>query len=177
MNYRTACLERAGHILILINWLQGRLVDLLILKKHSRALAHFIKHNNSPTLGRQRRKYWQKSFGQIRKEFAALFPDLPPNWLPRLDDLNNKRDMIAHGNLSLYRDYVLYQPDLSRGDIAHKLKGIRRSVKGKISKMTCFRLRFDDQNYQDILEGVLEFDQKLFPYLAKVMGFSYERIR
>lgn len=177
MNGRTNCLERAGHVLILISWIQGRLVDFIILKKHPKALAHFIKINSSPTLGRERRQYWQKSFGAIRKEFAQLFPNLPSNWLPLLDDLNNKRDMIAHGHLSLYREYILYQPDMARHDIKSKLKGIRRAVDGKISKMTCFRLRFDYKNYQDMINGVLEFDEKLFPTLAKEMKFDYEKIR
>lgn len=177
MTERTNCLERAGHILILINWIQGRLVDLVILKKHPVALRHFIKHNSSPTLGRERRQYWQKSFSVIRKEFATFFPNLPSNWLPLLDDLNNKRDMIAHRHLSLYQEYILYQPDLSRRDIKGKLKGIRRAVDGKTTKMTCFRLRFDDENYKDMIKGVLEFDEKLFPALSKEMQLNYERIR
>lgn len=177
MNGRTNCLERAGHVLILINWIQGRLVDFIIFKKHPRALAHFIKNNSSPTLGKERRKYWQKSFAAIKKEFVQLFPSLPSNWLPLLDDLNNKRDMIAHGHLSLYREYILYQPDMSRGDIKNKLKGIRRAVDGKISKMTCFRLRFDDENYDNMTKGIIEFDEKLFPTLAKEMNFNYEKIR
>jgi hypothetical protein len=177
MNGRTDCLERAGHILIMINWIQGRLVDFIIFKNHPGALKYFIKHNSSPTLGRERRKYWQKSFSVIRKEFAQLFPNLPSNWLPLLDDLNHKRDMIAHGHLSLYTEYILYQPDMNRRDIKGKLKSIRRAIDGKISKKTFFKLKFDDQNYKAMVDGVLEFDEKLFPALSKEMGFNYERIR
>jgi len=177
MSGRTNCIERAGHILILINWIQGRLVDFIIFKKHPRALSHFIKNNSSPKLGRERRKYWQKSFAAIRGEFASLFPNLPSNWLPLLDDLNNKRDMIAHGHISLYRDYVLYQPDMGRKDIHKKLKGIRRAIDGRVTKMTCFRLRFDDKNYQAMIKGILEFDEKLFPALSKDIGINYEKIR
>ena len=174
---RTNCLERAWHILILINWIQWRLVDFIIFKKHPRALKYFIQNNKSPTLGKERRIYWQKSFAAVRKEFATLFPNLPSNWLPLLNDLNNKRDIIAHGHISLYREYILYQPDMNRRDIKNKLKWIRRAVEQKITPMTCFKLRFDDKNYTDMLNGVLEFDEKLFPYLSDKMGFNYEKIR
>lgn len=43
--------------------------------------------------------------------------------------------------------------------------------------MTCFKLSFDDNNYEDILSSILQFDEKLFPHLAREMGFDYERIR
>jgi len=177
MNDKINYLERAGYILILINWIQGRLVDFIIFKKHPRALSYFRNKNRSPTLGKERRRYWQKNFAKIREEFAEQFPNLPSNWHHLLNDLNNKRDMIAHGHLSLYREYILYQPALNRHDIQDKLKGIRQTVNGRISKMTCFRLRFDDKNYKEMLGGILEFDQKLFPALAKKMKIDYERIR
>lgn len=177
MTGRTDCLERAGHIQILINWIQGRLVDFIIFKKHPKALDHFRRGNTSPTLGKNRKIYWQKTFPAIRKEFKKLFPNLPTNWHPLLEDLNNKRDMIAHGHLSLYREYILYQPDLERHDIKSKLKSIRKSLIGKKTKGNFFRLRFDDKNYQKMLDGILEFDEKLFPALAREMAFNYEYIR
>jgi len=177
MDVRTNCLERAGHIFILINWIQGRLIDFIIFKKHPRALRHFMKHGQSLKLGIERRKYLQKSFGVIRREFAVLFPVLPSNWLHLLDDLNNKRDMIAHGYISLGREYILYQPDMRRGDIKTKLKGIRRAVDGKITKMTLFKLSFGDKNYQSTVKAILEFDEKLFPSLAKQIGLDYKKIR
>jgi hypothetical protein len=40
-----------------------------------------------------------------------------------------------------------------------------------------FKLRFDDKNYQDMIDGILEFDKKLFPSLAKKMRFNYNSIR
>lgn len=175
MAWRTNCLERAWHIVILINWIQWRLVDLIIFKKHPRALNHFVKNNSSPTVGKERRRYWKKNFADIIKEFSDLFPNLPLNWLPLLKDLNIKRDMIAHWNISLYRDYIFYQPDDNHAK--KKLRLIRNTIDGKITKMTCFKLSFDDNNYEDILSSILQFDEKLFPHLAREMGFDYERIR
>ena len=124
MTERTNYIERAGHILILINWLQGRLVDFIIFKKHPRALSHFIKNNSSPTLGRERKNYWQKNFKAIRNEFKKVFPTIDNSWHTVLEHNNNIRDMIAHGHVSLYREYILYYPDSNRRDIQSQLKGI-----------------------------------------------------
>lgn len=170
-------LERAWHIFMLIMRIQWRLVDFIILKKHPVALKYFTRYNKSPTLGKERRRYWQKTFWSILKEFIALYPSLPSNWKLLLEDLNNKRDHIAHWYISLGREYILYQPDLWRRDISIKLKWIRGSVDWKITKMSVFRLRFDDENYENMVKAVLKFDEKLFPSLAIQLGIDYKTIR
>ena len=97
-----------------------------------RGLLFGRRHEHSPSIGSSdvcgHRPFYQPCFcahrvgEEIRKEFFEVFPNLPSNREPLLDDLNNKRDLIAHGYISLYRDYILYQPKLSRKDIEMKLK-------------------------------------------------------
>jgi len=174
---RTHCLERAGHVLILIIWLEKRLIDLMIFKKHPRILSHFRKHGKSVGLGKLREFFWQKNLSYVIREFLKEFSTLPSNWEPLLEDLNSKRDAISHGHISLYRDYILYQPDLDRRDIRKKLATIRRAIDGKKTKTRRFKIRFDDANYQSMINAIEEFDTKLFPQLSSQMNLNYESIR
>ncbi len=174
---RTNCLERAGHVLILIIWLEKRLIDLIIFKQHPQILSHFRKHGISIGLAKWRKFYWQKGFHYIIQEFLKTFPNLPSNWEPLLEDLNTKRDMISHGHVSLYREYILYQPDLNRSNLKKKLSIIRRAIDGKITKARLFKIRFDDKNYQSMLQAIEKFDTQLFPQLSTQMNLNYNSIR
>lgn len=171
------CLERAWNILVLIIRLQWRLTDLIILNKHPKAREHFIKYNSSPTLWSERKKYRQKSFTYIKKEFIKQFPSLPSNREPLLEDLINKRDMISHWYISLGLNYILYQPDLNRHDTESKLKWIRRSIDWKPWEETLFKLSFNDENYENMISAIKEFDEKLFPSLSKKIWLNYLKIR
>lgn len=182
------CIENAWHIFVLIGWIEKRLVDLIILKKHPTARRHFSKTNKSPTLGKERQKYWRDvMFKATINEFFKAYPeyDLPLNWRPLLENLNLHRDVIAHGHFSLNRDYAMFAPQSNKrkGDLARMLSDQKhKPIKKRRMRLWQWRLPagkffYDSDSYEDILKAILEFDTKLFPHICANIGIDYEKIK
>jgi len=85
--------------------------------------------------------------------------------------------MIAHGFISLGKEYILYKPDMSRWDIKAKLTWIKRSIDGNARNAKLFKLRFDDENYNSMVKAILRFDESLFPFLSKQLWVDYNKLR
>lgn len=168
-------LDRAGKILIRIIWLQGRLVNLILLKKNPGILKFFKKNQRSPRLEKLREKYMEKDFFPIKEDFFKTFPELGKDWNLLLTDLGTKRDAIAHCYISLHKNIFRYKPD--KPIKHHKIKSLRRSVDGKKTKKNLYDLNFSDQNYASMINGIIEFDEVLFPQLCRQLQIKYSSIR
>jgi hypothetical protein len=178
---RTNCIDRAGEILIFTIWVEKRLVDLLILKKHPILIK---KVNNSSKLPRtmvdERFKYWEKSFWLILDEYIKEFK--PKNdWIESLRGVAYWRDIIGHGHVSLYRSYLLYRPNTTRkGKSVKELRSALGSSKTKGKSARKFTLKIDFSNnlkYENMKKVIIEIDEVLLKYEANKLGLNYEKIR
>ena len=117
MTERTNCIDRAGQILIFCIWIEKRLIDLIVLKKHPRLIGKVNASSTSiklpSTFVKERTKLWQKDFSYIKDEFIKLF-NPPKDWRDNLEGIYDWRNLIGHSHVSLYRDYVLYRPSGKR---------------------------------------------------------------
>jgi hypothetical protein len=59
--------------------------------------------------------YWERQFGDVKKEFLEVFADqLTELELKEIDEIYHVRNMIGHAHVSGGRDYMLYRPSSSR---------------------------------------------------------------
>jgi len=181
MTERTNCIDRAGQILIFCIWIEKRLVDLIVLKKHPRLIKKLNESSATKNLPRtfvtERAKLWQKDFAEIKDIFIALF-DPPNDWKNNLEGIYDWRNLIGHSHISLYRNYLLYRPSGKRKKINRLIKKhivIRPPDAAKPFLMT-LKLG-DDNKYESVLKVIEEFDQKYLKYVAESMGVNYEKIR
>lgn len=178
---RTNCIDRAGEILIYTIWIEKRLVDLLILKKHPTLIK---KINNSSVIPRtmvdERWKYWEKSFWIILNDYIKEFN--PKNdWMENLKGVAYWRDIIGHGYISLYKSYLLYRPDTKKK--GKRVKDLRDALKppktvGESSRKFTLKIDFsNDLKYEAMKQVIIEIDEVYLKYEAEKIGINYEKIR
>lgn len=178
---RTNCIDRAGQILIFCIWIEKRLIDLIVLKRHPRLIK---KVNDSSaqiklpsTFVKERTMLWQEDFRVVKDEFIKLF-DPPKDWKDNLIGIYDWRNLISHSHISLYRDYLLYRPSGNRKKVTHLIKHHITNRPLGAAKPFVMLLRLgDDSKYESVLKVIEEFDQKYLKSVAASMGVNYEKIR
>lgn len=185
MAKRSNCLERAGHVLILTIWVEKRLIDFIVLKKHPRLIK---KVNNSSskvplphTFVKERTKLWEDNFPKILKDFLQVY-EVSDSFKNNLEAVSNWRDIIGHCYVSLYREYILYRPSSKRRDHKKRLGKFKKlySLDKKVDAARPFQITMrlsDDKKYNRVLNVLNELDDVLFSNLAKNIGLDYEKIR
>ncbi len=181
MDNRSQCIDRAGQILIFCIWIEKKLVDLIVLKKHPRLINKVnlsSKENKLPrTFVIERAKLRKKDFSKIKDIFIKEFSPHSSR-KNNLEGIYDWRNIISHSHISLYRDYILYRPNWTR-------KKVNRLIKDHIihrpddpSKPFLMLLRLgDDKKYEEVLSVILEFDKTYLKSVAESMGLNYEKIR
>ena len=107
----------AGLIFVFTVWLQGQMSDLVLLKKNPALVRAFV---SDPTkvpsdFQKLRVSYWEKQFGDVKKEFIEVFSDqLTEPELVDIEQIFHVRNMIGHAHISIGRDYMLYRPGHER---------------------------------------------------------------
>ena len=181
MTERTNCIDRAGQILIFCIWIEKRLVDLIVLKKHPRLIKKLNESSDIKNLPRtfvtERTKLWQKDFSVIKDMFIGLFN--PPNdWKNNLEGIYDWRNLIGHSHISLYRNYLLYRPSGKRKKINRLVKNHIVSRPHDAAKPFLMTLKLgDDSKYESVRKVLEEFDQKYLKNVAESIGVNYEKIR
>lgn len=178
MDERTNCLERAGHVLILCLWIEKRLVDLILLKNNPQYIDLINKSDFFPeSYTKLRKDLWEKDFKEIKEVFIRSFVP-SKDWVDRLEWIYHSRNLIGHGQVSLYREYLLYRPDTNRNPIEKlfKIFEIENRENGVGSGVILLRLS-DDKIYAKILDVLTEFDEKYLRYEAEKLRINYEKIR
>ncbi|QQR84042.1 hypothetical protein IPJ72_02500 [Candidatus Peregrinibacteria bacterium] len=181
MTNRTNCIDRAGQILIFCIWIEKRLVDLIVLKKHPRLIKKVNESSAKINLPRtfvvERAKLWQKDFSVIKDMFINLF-DPPNDWRNNLEGIYDWRNIIGHSHISLYRGYLLYRPSGKRRKINRLTKNHIVSRPPDAAKPFLMTLKLsDDKKYESVLAVLEEFDQKYLKFVANSLGINYEKIR
>ena len=177
---RTNCLERAGHILMLCIWLENRLIDLLILKRHPRIIKKLNASSSKTklpwTLIQKRLKYWKKDFFDIKEEFIDTFTP-KEDWKANLEGIYHWRNMLSHCYISLHREYLLFRPK-TRKKMYTMIKDL--SIKKRESRSNPIILKLHltrNSLYQAMLKVFEEFDSVYLKWEAERLGIDYEKIR
>lgn len=179
---RTNCIDRAGQILIFCIWIEKRLVDLLILKKHPRLIKSVnLKQTIPRTMVKDRFMYWEKSSFPILNEFIKEFQP-KKDWKENLESIFIWRDMIAHSYISLYKPYLLYRPCTKiKGKKPHelrkKLSPIKNSNEKPPIKFTLLLRLSNEEKFNNIIKVIEEIDQVYLKCEAEKLGINYEKIR
>jgi hypothetical protein len=180
---RTNCIDRAGQILIFCIWIEKRLVDLLILKKHPRLIKKVNTETEQAfpyTFNKDRSLYWEKSSFLVLNQFIKEF-NPKKDWKENLENIFVWRDIIAHSYISLYKPYLLYRPDTKKkGKKPHELKKIllpTKTNKKSSRKFTLLLMLSDDDKFNQMVRAIEEIDQVYLRYEAVKLGINYEILR
>jgi len=174
---KTTCIDRAGAILIRCLWVEKRLVDLICLKQFPEFIEVINGNKNFPSeYVHKRLEWWKKDFREIKDTFIKLF-DPKQCWRDNLEGLYYWRNIIGHGHISLYRDYLLYSAaDRVNVDAMYQVLEPVKNDDAMRPSVLLLNLA-DDKIYKRMQDVIVEFDEKYLSYEAKCLGIVYEKIR
>ncbi|RXK08016.1 hypothetical protein [Halarcobacter bivalviorum] len=171
----------AGEIFMYSLWIQNQMADLIIFKNNPELIGEFLDSpDNVPNnIQSIRISYWEKMFKTVMNEFLDLYKeDLREEDIIILKEIYHIRNSIAHTNVSLGRDYMLYKP--SGGE--KKEMEIKKDL-GLISSendSSAFILKLDftnKDNRMSIFDKIKYLDEKCFSRLCNSIGLTHSRIR
>lgn len=167
-------LKRAGHILILIIWVECQSRMLLAFKKDPSLLQRYKKTGNiyeitnkwlelNKTLG------FENVINQVKEEF----PNLEDAHL-LLDRFLVNRDLLSHFQTSADGMLLINFKDGSKS----RKKAVLEKITEKIVKNDdLFAITLDEQNYKRLLDEIKKFDDVFFPSICKEIGINYKAVR
>ena len=174
-------LTRAGHFFMSSLWIQGQMVDLIILSKHPRIRKRFIERKKRvPTImSKERMIYWQKDFAEVSKEFVSIFNDLLTDDARKdIDTIYYLRNAIAHSHISFALDYLLYRPKGARKKVRDIIRSLGVTKRPSAASPIVFKLSFgDDAKYEKTFEVVTRTDQTHMKAVADWLKIPHSRIR
>lgn len=103
----------AGYMFMNTTWIQNQMVYLIVLSKNKQLIDEFVKtpHTLPAEFSKIRNVYWKKIFGEIKKEFIKEFGEhLSDEDLNFIEKIHKLRNMLAHAQVSIGRDYMFYCP-------------------------------------------------------------------
>lgn len=103
----------AGYMFMNTTWIQNQMVYLTVLSKNKQLIDEFVKtpHTLPAEFSKIRNVYWKKMFGEIKKEFIKEFGEhLSDEDLNFIEKIHKLRNMLAHAQVSMGRDYMFYCP-------------------------------------------------------------------
>jgi hypothetical protein len=171
-------LQRAGEFFMHSLWVQGQMVDLLILNRHSEIVDDFIKKAEQvPTpMSADRSVYWTKDFDLIKNEFIAVF-DIDDPYKEDLDAILVLRNAIAHAHVSMGRQYFLYRPRSEKKE-QMMLSALKLDRKPNESNPLTLKLAFDDDTYYlELFARFQRLDADCFAPIAERICIPHSRIR
>jgi len=170
----------AGLIFIYSIWLQGQMSDLVILKKNPELVVDFVADPAKiPAAYHELRvSYWERQFGDVKKEFLEVFADqLTELELKEIDEIYHVRNMIGHAHVSGGRDYMLYRPSSSRKEkevlAALNIKSILDQADPVLIKLPFGQ----PEVFKSLSDKIEHLDQVCFARLAASLRVPHGRIR
>ena len=166
---------QAGHLLVLMIWIQNIMSDFIILKRNPELLVDFRGMGSNPEFGDLRNEYWQKTFGPIKKEFIEYFPEVSNEYSDNLNLLQHLRDFFAHSRYSLKTNIIFYQPTKSRRDLQEKVETLTKIPFDE--NQTFLKVKMGEEKYQEIFDELMNFENIIFPKIAREMDFDLNRLK
>lgn len=103
----------AGYMFMNTTWIQNQMVYLIVLNKNKQLIDEFVKITEKlpAEFSKIRNDYWRKMFAEIKKEFLYEFRDhLSDEDINFIEKIHKLRNMLAHAQVSMGRDYMFYCP-------------------------------------------------------------------
>jgi hypothetical protein len=166
---------QAGHLLVLMIWIQNIMTDLLILRKHEEILTDFKVFGDKEKFGTKRNDYWQKPFPEIKKEFLNLFNYLSNDEKESIEVIQHLRDFFAHGRYSLKSEKIFYQPTKTRKDLREKVETLTKLPFDE--NQTFLQVIMNEAKYQEIFNILMKFENIIFPKIANKLGINLNRLK
>lgn len=170
----------AGLIFIFTVWLQGQMSDLVILKKNPDLIADFVANPDKvpPSFHKLRVGYWERQFGDVKREFVEVFSDqLTDQDLNDIDQIYHIRNMIGHAHVSVGRDYMLYRPRNTRKEQEVLATFKPESVADQADPVTIKLSFWKPEVFKSLSDQIERIDHVCFAKLAQSLGVSHGRIR
>jgi hypothetical protein len=170
----------AGLIFIFTVWLQSQMCDLIILKKNPEFIADFVANPAQvpAQFSRLRANYWERQFGEVKKEFVEVFSDLlTEKDLNDIGQIYHIRNMIGHAHVSVGRDYMLYRPGNTRKEQEVLATFKPEPVAGQSDPLMIKLSFWRPEVFKSLSEQVERIDQVCFGRLAESIGVPHDRIR
>jgi hypothetical protein len=171
-------LQRTGEFFMHSLWVQGQMVDLLILRKRPDIVEDLVKSagripNEMFTL---RSEYWTKDFDPIKNEFESTF-DIDDPHKEDLDAILVLRNAIAHAHVSMGRQYFLYRPRDEKKE-QKMISALKLERKIDESNPLTLKIAFnDDTYYMEQFARFQRLDADCFAPIANGIGIPHSRIR
>ena len=181
MDSFAVAIHRAGEFFMHCLWLQGQMVDLIILFKDPLLRTAFI---NSPSvvpdeMVAERAKYWEKDFGPIRTEFERLFGSrMKAEHVEDLEAVYLLRNAIAHCHVSMARDYFLFRPGRGEKQISAMASVLKLDPIENPSRPIMMKLSLSDEaRFMRDFNRLKGLDEDCFSNIAASLGVPHGRIR
>lgn len=103
----------AGYMFMSTTWIQNQMVYLIVLNKNKQLIDAFVKTPETlrAEFSKIRNNYWRKMFGEIKNEFLKEFEEqLSDEDINFIEKIHKLRNMLAHAQVSMGRDYMFYCP-------------------------------------------------------------------
>lgn len=166
----------SGHILVLMIWIQNVMADLVILKEDNSILESFSLDNSERIEFQNKRlEYWQKSFPDIKRKFAELFPMHYEKYQEDIETLQHLRDFFAHARYSLKFPMIRYQPTKSRKDLEQKVSQLTNLPYDE--NQTFMKIEMNEENYERLFNSLMKFENVIFPEIALEMNVNLNRFK
>jgi len=165
----------AGHLLVLMIWVQNVMTDLIIVKEDESILDSFNYESERIEFRDKRIEYWQKSFPEIKKKFIELFPSISERHSDKLLQLQHIRDFFAHARYSLKFPLIRYQPTATRRDLVEKV-----SILTKVpysSENTFLKVELTEEKYNEIYDFLMIFENEIFPEIGEQLNIDINRFK
>ena len=174
-------IRRAGEFFIYSIWLQSQMGDLIILQKNPDIIDDFISTIEvvPQRMSIERESYWKKQFGDIKREFVALFRSvLLDEDIKDLDAIYNIRNAIAHSHISLGRDYFLYRPARGEEQEANIIESLDIPPREGAADPIILKLSFhNDEQYLKDFNRIKRLDETCFKRVAEHIHIPHSRVR
>ncbi|NBA89199.1 hypothetical protein GVN16_25700 [Emticicia sp. CRIBPO] len=138
-------MKMAGHLLALTLWIRNVMTDLVILQSDPGLMESYKQSSSS--FEQQQNPWKQKSFIEVRKKFAELFPEIAGKYETRLEVLQHLVDFFTHARYSL-NSPVIHGPS-DRQDQPY------------------MSIELTEEKYQTILDFLMTFEEEVFPEMER----------
>ena len=170
-------LQRAGEVLIRCLWLEKRLVDLILLRQNPSLKDDFNSGAISEPHSKLRLDWHRHTFSYVIAKFLNEFPEIAEKDRQHVENiyfLNELRDLISHGDMSYYRDNILFVPkDVKRRTIFDSRTFPTNT--GQDDGTRVLNLK-NEETYKAIL-AILDDWEKIVEAVAQGYGVHPEKIK
>ncbi len=161
-------IKRMGHIFMLIVWVESMMIKLLAAKRNPQC----FKKRSFKEITNEIWDYNKDgNFSRLANDFKKEFKPLLSNEdIKLIDDYQAFRDIFGHSIIWANENNAFHNPNTkSRKAKENAFERINKSKSLEINE--CFIVEIED-DYQDFLDDISKFEEKIFPKISKNLGIT-----